>query len=102
MIRHRLGSGLGDRAVESPIPLARASRLFDSRPSVATLWRWMQLGIIGRNGDRVRLRFLMIGKRRYIEPSAVREFVAACNASQHGAVGESPSGASEALEALGC
>ncbi len=62
----------------------------------------MQHGIVGPNGNRIRLRYLMIGKRRYISPAAAREFIAACNAVPQEAATPRPGASSKALESLGC
>ncbi len=91
-----------ETAVEQPVPISKASKLFPSKPCTGTLWRWMQDGIVGPNGDRLRLKFLMCGKRRFIEPAAAREFCAACNSSSRIPAATRKDGASKALEALGC
>lgn len=90
---------------ERPVPLKKAGRFFANEgwePSLATLWRWMQCGIIGRNGDRVRLRYHMIGNRRFIALSAARDFIAACNAMPQESATCRPGAAAKALESLGC
>jgi hypothetical protein len=54
---------------EKPLPLAEAARLLPKRPNPATLWRWRTKGVRG-----VRLVTSMIGGRRYVTPTALREF----------------------------
>ena len=90
-------------SAEAPLPLSKAVKLFASKPSVATLWRWMSSGVPGPNGDRVYLRYVMFGRRRFIEPLSAREFIAACNARPHvPSVASRPGDSSRALEKLGC
>lgn len=88
-------------AGERPLPLSKAPKLFASNPSIGTLWRWMQDGITAPNGERVRLRFTLIGRRRFIEPIAAREFLAACNAAPATQQAAPKGAATAALVALG-
>jgi hypothetical protein len=64
---------------EKPLPLAEAARLLPKRPNPATLWRWRTRGIRG-----VRLQTLMIGGRRHVLPSALRQFIEAVTAAPSG------------------
>lgn len=58
-----------DLASEQVIPLTQAARLLPSRPSTATLWRWMQKGARGR-----KLETCIIGGRRYTSVEALQRF----------------------------
>lgn len=89
-----------------------AIQRFPGRPSLQCVNRWMNTGVMGPGGQRIRLRSVKIGGRRYIPESAIAEFIEACNAEpsgrpQNDAVSEAQAAqraaaASKALEALGC
>lgn len=88
---------------ERPLRLTQAAKLFDSNPSIQTLLRWIGTGVLGPDRQtRIRLRAITIGGRKFVEPSAARDFVAACSTSEP-APGPPQSGqSSKALESLGC
>lgn len=46
----------------------------------STINRWATAGLIGRNGDRIKLRSRMIGGRRFTTLAWVDEFLDAINA----------------------
>lgn len=61
-------------ALGSLLTLADASKRLPGRPCLATVWRWTTLGILGRDGERVRLRAVRLGRRTYVTEAAIVEF----------------------------
>lgn len=60
------------------IPIEQAHRHVLGRPHRATIWRWITRGI-QRNGETIRLRTIVAGRRRFTHPAWIEEFLAACN-----------------------
>lgn len=58
---------------------AEAARLFPGRPAIQTVTRWILSGIIGPDGQRLKLASFKSGGRRYTTREAVAEFIAASN-----------------------
>lgn len=88
---------------------AEASRdLIPGRPSNNTILRWMLVGIVGPDGERLKLDSFKVAGRRYTTREAVAAFIAASN-GEPPAPRETPADvarrsaeAGRALEALGC
>ena len=70
------------------VPTSKASRLFPGKPHPLTILRWRLTGLIGPDGNRVKLRYIRSGKRIFTTREWADEFLAALNAepSQSGAV----------------
>jgi hypothetical protein len=56
------------------LTLADAAKRLPGRPCLATVWRWATHGILGRDGTRVRLRAVRLGRRTYVSPDALLAF----------------------------
>ncbi|MDZ4683818.1 MAG: DUF1580 domain-containing protein [Planctomycetaceae bacterium] len=65
--------------VDPHIALDDACHCFPGRPHRATLWRWALHGV-SRNGERIRLRTVVSGSRRYTQTAWCEEFLRALNA----------------------
>lgn len=94
-------------ATPESVALPKASHLFPSRPSVATLWRWYLTGVIGPNGERVKLRTEKIGGCRFVTAEMAQEFIARLNEPETpredaGAAKRRAFEAGKALAAVGC
>lgn len=85
---------------------AEASRLFPGRPSVPTVVRWILSGVIGPDGQRLKLASFKTGGRRFVTREAVAEFIAASNSEPvKPPIDDSARRSREAgraLESLGC
>lgn len=64
-------------SLTEPIAINDVSGLLPGRPSAQAVHRWHAKGLIGPDGNRVRLRTIKIGGRRFVEPSDLRHFMAA-------------------------
>ena len=64
---------------EKPLTLAEAATCFPKRPNPATLWRWRKKGVRG-----VKLETVLIGGRRYVSRTALRQFIEAVTAAASG------------------
>jgi hypothetical protein len=88
---------------EKPVSVSKACKLFDTNPSLQTLLRWHDVGVLAWDRKtRVRLRMTLIGGRKFVYPSAVTEFLAALNDPRLATTQLKPGEASKPLEALGC
>lgn len=58
------------------IPLSAVARRLPGRPHRATVWRWARDGIATRRG-RAYLRVVRLGRRVFVAPAALDEFVGA-------------------------
>jgi len=56
------------------LTLTQAAALLPRRPHVATLRRWARRGITGRDGSRLRLAHVRIGRHLYVTEDALRAF----------------------------
>ncbi len=62
------------------LTLAEALRLHFARPPhVATAFRWSDHGVLNKRGQRVKLRTVRIGGRKYTTEQDVKNFIAALN-----------------------
>lgn len=65
------------RATEKWMPRVES----ESLPSVPTANRWAVNGLLSRDGHRVKLETILIGRRRYTSKEAALRFIAARNAA---------------------
>ncbi|MFM7151951.1 MAG: DUF1580 domain-containing protein [Gemmataceae bacterium] len=70
------------------VALAVAARKFPCsrrglHPTVATLKRWASAGVDVRNGSRIHLETIRIGRRHYTTLSAIQRFIEALNGLNH-------------------
>ena len=70
------------------LSLAKAATLLQEltgapRAHPATMNRYCDKGIVGPNGDRIRLRSVRRGRMRFTSETAVREFFEATNPPSH-------------------
>ena len=56
------------------IPLAAAAKRLPGKPHLTALWRWCRLGVLARNGDRIRLEVTRLGMRLYTTEAWLAEF----------------------------
>jgi hypothetical protein len=56
------------------IPVSKAGQFIPSRPSRATVWRWVLKGIRGH-----RIETVFVGSRRYVTREAIAAWLAAIN-----------------------
>lgn len=59
------------------IPLARVPKLLPGsprKPSTVAVWRWYSKGIVARDGTRIRLRGLRLGRRLFFRVEDVEAF----------------------------
>lgn len=54
--------------------LSDACKMLPGRPALSTLWRWITRGVLGRDGERVRLRAHRLGRRFYVAQADVLAF----------------------------
>ncbi len=54
------------RTPEQYLSLAECARAAPGRPHVASVWRWCRVGILARNGRRIRLRCARAGRRIFV------------------------------------
>ncbi len=69
-----------DIAKERLLSMPQACREIHGRPSIRSLWRWINQGVNG-----VRLESVLIGSRRYTSSEAIARFVEACSAGSQSA-----------------
>lgn len=71
-----------DLSKEQPITASQVARLAEVKvngraPHVATIHRWIMPGIVGPDGDRIRLETVRTPRGRVTSREAVRRFFAA-------------------------
>jgi hypothetical protein len=81
--RDTLAASLETPIVSSDtVSLADACRLLPPRkgkqPTIRTVRGWVAVGVIGKAGNRVRLKAFRIGRPWYTTMSFIRDFIVAC------------------------
>lgn len=91
---------------EKYVLLADVPSLVPGRPHRATITRWINTGIVGPSGERVRLRSTRVGGRVMVHVDDLARFLDRCNAPRED--DETPADvtrrgreAGQALEAMG-
>ncbi len=64
-------------SLSEPVPIGEVGRHLPGRPSAQAVFRWHNKGLIGANGERIKLDTIKIGGRRFVEPAALESFLAA-------------------------
>lgn len=58
------------------VELAEASAWFSNPPPhYSAIWRWAQRGLLARNGERVRLKSVRLGRKLYTTRRWYEEFI---------------------------
>lgn len=85
--------------------IPQAAAQFPTRPSVATVWRWILNGVKGPEGQLIVLHAQRLGRRRFVTREAIDRFVAAFNESaqqRSEANLHQAREAARALQSIGC
>ncbi len=56
------------------LTLSQAAKLLPARPHATAVWRWARCGLLGRNGERVFLRHVRLGRTLYTKVAWIEAF----------------------------
>lgn len=65
----------------------------------STSWRWINRGIAGRDGERIRLQVWYVGRQPHTTEAAVREFIEAVTAARLARMQQSQQQAADVTDA---
>ncbi len=63
-----------DTTLKGYITFEEVGHILPTHPAATTCWRWARRGLAARDGSRVHLRHVRIGRRLFTREEWVREF----------------------------